>query len=140
MLIVATELKPSPLGGVGVFAAEFIPAGSVVWERHPCVEPEITLAELEMLPSVAREFVISHSAFDGEHLLMCCGHAAYVNHSEQPNLIVEPNRDIAARDIQIGEELTENYHDYDQDGPDRKNGKYQWEKPQIKPVSASRCR
>jgi hypothetical protein len=48
--------------------------------------------------------------------ILCCDDARFINHSATPNLISDRGHDpygvdLAARDIEAGEELTIDYHD-----------------------------
>lgn len=113
MLVVKTYVAQSRLHGCGVFAAEPIAAGAVVWEPHPVIDCEITPEELKTLPAVARELAISHSFIDENgRIILSRDNAVFFNHSDEPNTRHEGDKNIAARDIAVGEELTEDYRDF----------------------------
>lgn len=52
-------------------------------------------------------------------LVLCCDNERFVNHSENPNSITVGDTSIAARDIAVGEEITENYRDFCEDWKSR---------------------
>jgi hypothetical protein len=86
----------------------------------------IPLVEIPALPKPAQDFLYQYGyvEIDGsERVLILCGdHAKHMNHSEKPNLLdLETN--IAARDIQAGEELTCNYYLFDLDADRKLRGK-----------------
>jgi uncharacterized protein len=59
MLVVETYVAPSAIHGVGVFAAGPLKAGTRVWVFNAVIDQEITPAQLEMLPEVARRVALS---------------------------------------------------------------------------------
>ncbi len=121
MILVRTSLQPSSVHGFGVFASEKIPAGTLVWKFHPAVDLVIAHATMVGLPVATQEFIHSHAYLDSEtRVYILCGDLAkFCNHASVPNTTVvddpdSPYRgDIAARDIEVGEELTTNYAEFD---------------------------
>jgi len=120
MLLVDTELRPSPIHGIGVFSTKFIPAGSTVWSFTPGFDLEIDEAEIERLSPPAREQFLKYSYRDvltGKYVL-CFDDGRFFNHSDDPNVIdgITPETaqsSVAVRDIQPGEELTCDYRTFD---------------------------
>lgn len=122
MLLVQTRLGPSVIHGTGLFAAEFIPKGTRTWSFRPDFDRAFTEEEFARLPEPARKELLEHaykSAHTGRYIL-CADNARFANHSDDPNCLaneedwVDGERgDIAVRDIQIGEELTNRYSDFD---------------------------
>ncbi|MFT6166271.1 MAG: hypothetical protein ACJAV5_000923 [Vicingaceae bacterium] len=106
-----TELKMiSPEMGIGVFATKFIPKGTITWAQD---ELDIVLSP-QAVRKLSNEYqaTIEKYAFrnrDGESVL-CWDNSRFVNHSFNSNCLTTPyNFEIAIRDIQIGEELTDDY-------------------------------
>ncbi len=129
MLLVRTYVGPSPIHGTGCFAAERIKKGQVVWVLDKRIDGVIPVADLPQFPAPTQEFLLMYgyqTMHDDEKIIVLCGdHAKHMNHSEDPNLIeiADPDgADIAARDIELGEELTCNYYDFDLDGPRKLGG------------------
>jgi uncharacterized protein len=116
MLLVRTTVGPSTIHGLGVFAAEPIAKGTVVWSFTPGFDLERDLADVETLPELLRERLLHYGYMD-KHLglyVLCCDDARFLNHSDEPNLVTDRSHsrhgvDRAAHDIAIGEELTVNY-------------------------------
>ena len=128
MLLVRTQLKPSRVHGLGCFAAERIKRGTVVWTLDESIDMMMPLAKLGSLAPPAERFYLTYGHVemrDGEKMVILCGdHAKHMNHSDEPNVIEgDPERDenLAARDIEVGEELTCNYYIFDLDA-ERKLG------------------
>lgn len=130
MMVVETYLAPSAItgAGVGCFAGRAIKKDEVVWRLTPEIDRLIPASVVEGLPEIARDYVVSRSSFDGKNHLLCYDQVTFINHSLTPNTRVEGDTTVAIKDIQTGEEVTENYHEYDHDGPDRVNGQYSWER------------
>jgi len=112
MLLVNTRVLASLIEGVGLFAAEPIAKGTVVWRFEPgldLVVPETLIAELpEAAQAFFRRYAFPCPFFPGG-LLMGFDNTRFVNHSATPNLDNTGPETIALRDIAEGEELTTDY-------------------------------
>jgi SET domain-containing protein len=119
MLLVKTYLAESRIHGIGLFAAQRIPKGTVVWRLEPTLDLELTEAQLEALAPPARDQIEKYTYLDlvrGTYVL-CGDDARFFNHSDAPNCHDFPDADggttVAARDIAEGEELTSDYSRFD---------------------------
>ena len=111
MIHPATELRYiSPSIGFGVFATKFIPQGTIVYVQdaleivlpanHPLLTADIYQPILDKYSTVEK---------DGSRLLSW-DIARYVNHSCQSNaLSTSYGFEVATRDIEPGEEITDDY-------------------------------
>jgi hypothetical protein len=117
MMLVATYVAPSPIEGVGVFAAEPIPAGTLIWQLAPGLDRLIPRSEVESLPPLFQEFVERYSypyPHDPERLIVELDNGRFMNHSDAPNTIFsDPDAGYTIRDIAPGEELLCNYAEFD---------------------------
>jgi SET domain-containing protein len=121
MLLVKTRLGPSSIEGIGLFADQFIPKGTIVWSYLPDFDIRMTPDKVEHLTPVARETFLRYSYLSTRTGLyvLCFDNGRFVNHGECPNLLdassmdSEEGLDIALRDIAEGEELICNYSDFD---------------------------
>ncbi len=120
MLKVKTTVRPSNIAGYGLFLAEFIPKGTVVWEFQPEVDRIFEDPEIAELDDAGLKKLMFHAYLNSStgKVVWCGDGALYMNHSEQPTLLVVDNGKpegacIAARDLWPGEELTCNYYDFD---------------------------
>ncbi|MEY2641343.1 MAG: hypothetical protein RL150_736 [Candidatus Parcubacteria bacterium] len=123
MLLIKTVVKPStvPEAGLGLFADEDIPAGTVTWRYAPGFDQVINESRLATLSPQARALCLKYAYKDsvtGE-LILCGDDERFINHSENPNVLqlateLHPEGiEIAAWDIAKGEELFCNYYDFD---------------------------
>ncbi|HLW66158.1 MAG TPA: SET domain-containing protein-lysine N-methyltransferase [Gemmataceae bacterium] len=111
MLIVRTYLAPSKINGLGVFAREFISAGSVVWEFTPELDLEY---RIDVQPRRVQEYLRHYgSEVEPGVFLLCGDNARFMNHCENPNISGAENPNIALREIAAGEEITCNYAEFD---------------------------
>jgi len=116
MLKVKAEARPSPIHGLGLFSCEFIPAGSPVagWSRE--TDYSLTPEQWINLPRSLQKFlwtfvwVTEDGVYRGTS-----DDGRFTNHSDNPNLTwnEEINCSVANRDIIAGEELTEDYSQFD---------------------------
>lgn len=105
MLIVKTDIRPSPIHGIGVFAREFIPKGTLVWTFNPIIDREVSESDIEKLSDATKQFIRDHTYYEDDgRLILSNDSSIYLNHSDNPNI-----NGVALRDIQPGEEITEDY-------------------------------
>lgn len=118
-------VKPSPLGGVGVFAAHDIPKGTKLFN------PNFNLRKLKIkdIPEPFLQYCIyvndeecyAPERFDRMEI------GWYINHSDNPNIArnnqvsfeeavnnLQARSTHATRDIKAGEEILMNYNDLDE--------------------------
>ncbi len=115
MLLVKTYLDKSPIHGIGLFAAEPIPEGTVVWRLDPAIDLQLEPEVIDRLAPPARDQIEKYTYLDPvlrRHVL--CGDVArFFNHDERPNCRDLPDAKggvtVAARPIAAGEELTCDY-------------------------------
>lgn len=106
-----TEIRfISPEIGFGVVATQFIPKGTITWVLD-ALDQEFTPEHVKKMHPMMQEMVDKYTYRNhvGNHIL-CWDHGRYVNHSFNSNCITTPyDFEIAVRDIQAGEELTDDY-------------------------------
>lgn len=116
MLLFATNVAASPIEGVGVFAAEPIPAGARIWELEPRLDRLFPIDELDSLPPAAQAFARRYGYVSGDDRtkwVLELDNGRFMNHSTSPNTRFDaPDGGYAIRDIAPGEELTCNYADF----------------------------
>ena len=112
MLTVKTHIAPSRIHGIGLYADEPIPAGTVIWEFTPLFDVVFTEADIERLPPPARPHVDKYAYYDTDRaaFVLCGDDARFMNHADAPNTFEESGkRTVARRDISAGEEITCDY-------------------------------
>ena len=129
MLLVKTKIESSKIHGTGLFADEFIPKGSIIWQFDPKRDRAYTRKDVELLPESERSEVLSlfHSYISnrtGRYIAHGDENSNYFNHSFTPNVEglykegVEECLCVAARDIEPEEELTMDYRSFAEEGID----------------------
>ncbi len=120
------EVKPSDIHGLGLFAKKFIPKGTIWWHARPQDVLIITKEQFLSLESsyktpIMNNFmknllVYSYYERDLDALIFCLDNSRYVNHSFNANSGALDDENgfcaIAIKDIQLGEEITEDYSKY----------------------------
>ncbi len=128
-MLVRAKTGLSNIHSVGLFATEFIPKGAKVWEFTEGFDLVLTKESVEKLSRAAQEQFLNYaylSKKSGKYVL-CSDDARFFNHQIPTNVtcrvpdgstIAEALECFAARDIQPGEELTNNYEEFDADPSD----------------------
>ncbi len=114
MMMVETELRASPIHGIGVFSKTFVRAGDLIWRFDSRVDQVFAADELEEMPEQLKSFLKTYSTLHAElNLWVLCGdNGRHFNHSDNPNtrsLGIAFGDDVAAEDIEAGTELTSDY-------------------------------
>lgn len=113
MLLVKTYLDRSPIHGIGVFAAEPIRKDTKIWRFVEGFDRCYTLKQFARLPKAARDFMKNYAyRVDGE-VLFTVDHDHHMNHSDKPNTYLKAGYTIARRNIRKGEEITNDYREFD---------------------------
>lgn len=118
MLTVKTKIRESKIYGIGLFADQFIPKGTLVWKFQNGFDLTLSKAQFAELSLLAQEQVLNYCYFNPktDTYVVCSDDARFFNHSDDPNVSSGPDDDhldVALRDIEIGEELTQNYKNFD---------------------------
>ena len=111
MLHPATELRfISDDVGYGVVATQRIPKGTITWVLDD-LDRTFTPKEVDAMPVIYRKILDRYSFRDNRgNCILCWDHARFVNHSFRSNCISTAyDFELAVRDIEPGEELTDDY-------------------------------
>jgi SET domain-containing protein len=122
MLRVKTKLVASGIHGVGLFAAEFIPKGTITWQYDPEFDTAFEQSAIERIPEHVRSQFMKYSYYDHDlkKYVLCSDDQRFINHSDNPNIVSTPQRDEALIDIHLGEELLCDYAHYEHDWFERR--------------------
>jgi SET domain-containing protein len=113
MLLIKTYLDRSPIHGLGVFAAETIPKGTKIWRYVEGFDRCYTPKQFARLPKAARDYLKDYAyRVDGE-IIFTVDNDHYINHSDKPNTYLHNGYAIAARTIRKGQEITNDYREFD---------------------------
>jgi SET domain-containing protein len=120
MMLIKTRLQPSGIHGLGLFAAEFIPHGTAIWQFASGFDQEFSPAELAALPLPAQQHLRWFAFLDRNvgKWVLSGDHACFMNHASSPNTgaaptTLPPITTTSLRDIAAGEELTCDYFAFD---------------------------
>lgn len=118
MMLVRTYIAASSIEGLGVYADEFIRAGSLIWQLNPKFSMTFSASEIETLPEHTKEFIhkysFPHLLLGEDYVVVELDNGRYMNHSNKPNTdFTQFDRGFSIRDIHPGEEITCNYHEFD---------------------------
>lgn len=96
--------------GYGLFATRTIPRGTITWTLDR-LDRVIPPAELQDYPPIYREILLKYSFRNSRgDFIFCWDNGRYINHSFNANCCLTPyNFEIAIRDIEEGEEVTDDY-------------------------------
>jgi SET domain-containing protein len=115
-LLVPVRVDRSPIHGLGVFALDRIAEGTVVWTFTPGFDLDLDPRALDDQLEHFRRTMLHYGYIDPvlDRFILCCDDYRFINHSDSPNIRVDKrvNRygvDVAARDIDAGEELMVDY-------------------------------
>ena len=106
-----TELKfINKEKGYGVVATKFIPAGTITWVLDR-LDKVYRPSQYKALEPIYRNILDIYTYRNNEgNFILCWDHARFVNHSFNSNcLSTAYDYEIAIRDIEKGEELTDDY-------------------------------
>jgi SET domain-containing protein len=113
MLLIKTYLDRSPIHGIGVFAGEPIRKGARIWCFVEGYDRAFSPRQFARLPRAARSFLDSYGyRVDGE-ILLTVDNDRHTNHSDTPNARWVNGYVIALRHIRKGEEITNDYREFD---------------------------
>ena len=110
----AVELRMTADRGVGVFTTKFIPAGTQIYDFCAYTFNESEFHKLlQMFLTVEERIWFLDHCWGGPNnkVMMTTSDTAFTNHSREPSVTYSPSDSSgnATRDIQPGEELTEDY-------------------------------
>ena len=111
---VEVKLATNPKMDLGLFTKEFIPKGTIVWEFVEGVDIKMDEVTFNKLNKAQKEFFEKYGwKEDDGFYYSSCDLTNFINHSYNPNLDVVGEIIISNKDIQIGEELFEDYSQFD---------------------------
>jgi hypothetical protein len=119
MIHIKYKLDRSTIHGIGIFADQDIEKGTLIFTASPVLDVNITQDQFDLLRDAEKQEVrywgfwieeekVWHVDFD---------HIHFINHSYTPNTTQDFSQQasylVASRDIKKGEELTQNYLEFE---------------------------
>ena len=121
MLLVKTKIGPSKISGIGCFADQFIPKGTQIWRFKKGFDIRFDENYPDLLSEPAKSFFLKYAYQNPKtkNHIFAIDDARFFNHSDTPNTVHvedpedEELMDLARHDIQVGEEITNDYREFD---------------------------
>lgn len=123
MILVKTKIKDSKIHGLGLFADQFIPKGTVIWKFTPGFDQKFTKEQILSFPDLLQVYIYKYSWKGSKSKMYCFSsdNGKYFNHSDDPNSLseyIDGEEEVvttAIKDIQEEEEITDNYSSFESD-------------------------
>jgi SET domain-containing protein len=122
MLLIKATPKQSTIHGIGLFADQDVSKGTVIWKFSPKLDLEVSPEDFEKLSQYEKDFINFYGfrsrKTDNYHLSF--DNVRFINHSKEGNVTIDVSVDdveyplIASKDIKTGDELLQNYFEFDE--------------------------
>ena len=117
MMLIRSFVAPSGIEGVGVFAAENIKKGDVIWKLDTKFDRLVDTDQMKEFPPHMQEFMTRYAYplhDQPKTLVLEADNGRFMNHSHSPNSdFKEIVVGYATRDIAEGEEILCDYSEFD---------------------------
>ncbi|MGV8150256.1 MAG: SET domain-containing protein [Candidatus Woesearchaeota archaeon] len=115
MFHVKIYLDKSKLHGMGLFSEQNIKKGALIYSHNFMIDLLLGQKQLDSLKKKERDFVMHHGYFDKKKKKWYLSHdnIRFCNHSSKPNMKSKGKHVFAIKDIVKGEELTQDYRDFE---------------------------
>ena len=119
MILIDYEVKGSIIHGVGMFTKQNIKKGELIAKASPILDVDITIEAFNKLEHKEKSEILYWGFYDAPRNVYHCDFDStkFINHDKDGNVTQDENyRDmylIAKRDIKKGEELTQNYLEFE---------------------------
>jgi uncharacterized protein len=115
MMCVPTELRMSPIHGIGVYLLKPVKKGNLIWRFDSRIDRVYTESEIASLPEIMQQYIKMYSCFEQQSGVWVSygDNSRHINHSDTPNLeslSIAFGDDVALVDIPAGTELTSDYN------------------------------
>ena len=122
-MYVKTKIAPSKIQGIGLFADEFIPKGTIIWKFTKGFDLKFTKEQIKKFPKQVKDYLNTYmwSSKKSGKYCFSSDNGKYFNHSKNPNSLsayYDNEEEVvtkAIKDIQKGEEITDNYSSFEKD-------------------------
>jgi SET domain-containing protein len=119
MIHIRYKLKASDLHGIGLFADQEIKRGEVIYTASPQLDLNLTAEQFDNLDQREKDEVLWWGFFDqpSQKWHVDFDVSKFINHSYSPTVSQDAAHDeaylVATRNIVSGEELTQNYLEFE---------------------------
>ncbi|HEY2010893.1 MAG TPA: SET domain-containing protein [Rhizomicrobium sp.] len=112
MFIVQTYVAASGIHGNGVFAGEELYEGQQIWRFAPGLDLVVPFDVIAAAPKAFQDYMEMYAYISPQvdgGMVLSCDHAKFLNHSDDPNTLIDGPITLARRAIRKGEEITCDY-------------------------------
>lgn len=115
MLLIPTEVRKSPIHGVGLFTLKAVPKGQMIWRFVEGLDLTVPQAKIRTLHPTVRAFFKTYASLGKGTYYVDVDNTRFMNHSNNPNVRTGQGKSpmFASRDIPKGAELLCNYRVFD---------------------------
>ena len=122
MLTIEVYIKESEGKGLGVFSKNFIPKGTIICKFVEGFDTKVHVKNLDKLNDIQKKVIDKYFWREDDYYYSSCDHSIFINHSYTPNTILDEDGNVVASiDINVDDEILENYSLYDLDFDSYKN-------------------
>lgn len=122
MFTIEVYIKESEGKGLGVFSNNFLKKGTIIWQFVEGFDTKTHIKNLDKLNDIQKKFVDKYFWREEDYYYSSCDHSIFINHSFTPNTMLDKDGNIVTIcDINVGEEILENYNSFDLDFDSYKN-------------------
>lgn len=119
MIHVKYKLNASNIHGVGLFTVQPIKKGDLIYTASPLLDLNISQEQFDSLQQKEKDEILWWGFFDQPSRMWHVDFdvSKFINHSLEANISQDEKHDeaylVASRDIDAGEELTQNYLEFE---------------------------
>lgn len=119
MIHVKYKLKHSELHGIGLFVDQSVNSGDVIYTASPLLDLNLSQEEFESLDQKEKDEVLWWGFYDqpSQKWHVDFDVSKFINHSDDATVAQHEDYEdaylVATRDLSIGEELTQNYLEFE---------------------------
>lgn len=122
------KLDTSDKHGIGLFADQDIQKGEVIYTASPLLDVDITQQQFDSLHEKEKQEILWWGFFDesSQKWHVDFDVSKFINHSEEGTVTQDKNHQeaylVTTRDVKSGEELTQNYLEFESEEDLKKRG------------------
>ena len=128
MMHIKYKLDTSDKHGIGLFADQDIQKGEVIYTASPLLDVDITQQQFDSLHEKEKQEILWWGFFDesSQKWHVDFDVSKFINHSEEGTVTQDKNHQeaylVTTRDVKSGEELTQNYLEFESEEDLKKRG------------------
>jgi SET domain-containing protein len=128
MIFIDYEIKTSSIHGAGLYTKQDIKKGTLIAKASPKLDLDISIESFNCLDDKEKQEILYWGFFDdGRNIYhVDFDNTKFINHKNNANVTQDMNYSdmylVAKRDIKAGEELTQNYLEFETEEELKKRG------------------